>query len=284
MKLKADQRLFEAIANILGAQNCFLSKSLLHHFLDCAGIPCVDDGSWSNGLQYKIGLNKRQWLHNCLVAEFNARQSTERIEKFLEAVFDPVLHTNRRDGYEKLVEDINKPLMLHGLEINAEGKLSAIPQAKTLPEVDRRTDEFRAELAKRKIHQRAMHYCRPDLLRKDYQSAVLEAAKGLAERVREMTGRGDDGSPLFDAVFSKKDPWLFLTDMSDLGKENEQNGLRELLNAIFHLLRNPLSHKPKIKWDVSPNEAMDVFVLISLAHKYLDECYPNPVRKGQKDV
>lgn len=284
MKLKADPRLLEAIADILGATDCFLSKSALQHLLKSAGIACVDDGARTNGLQYQFGMNKRTWLFNCLVAEVNTRQSTERIEKFLDAVFDPVSHTNRREEYEKLVEAINKPLMLHGCAINAEGKLIAIPKASTLPEVDRRIDEFRSELAKRKIHQRVMFYCREDLLRKDYQSAVLEAAKGLADRVRDETRRGEDGTALFDSVFSKTDPWLFLTDLSDESKKSEQNGLRELMNAIFHLIRNPLSHKPKIKWDVNQNEALDIFVLISLAHKYLDECFVNPMKKGQSNV
>lgn len=278
MELKADQALFEAIASVIGATDCFLSKSMLQHYLEVAGIVCVDDGSWTNGHYYKFGLNKQKWLFNCFVNEFNSNRSTKRIKAFLEAVFNPVLHTNRRKAYERLVEDINKPLMLHGCEINGEGKLSAIVQARSLAEVDRRTDEFRTELSKRNIHQRVMHYCRPDLLRKDYQSAVLEAAKGLAERVREMTGRGDDGTTLFDASFSKSDPYLFLTDLADDSKRSEQNGLRELMNAIFHLLRNPLSHTPKIRWNINRNEALDVFVLISLAHKYLDECYSNPLK------
>ena len=276
MELKSDQALLESIASIIGATDCFLSKSTLQHYLEIAGIKSVDDGSWSNGVYYKVGLNKQKWLYNCFVEEFNSRHSTERIKAFLEAVFDPVRHTNRRNDYEKLVEDINKPLMLHGCCINSEGKLSEIVQAHSLAEVDRRTDEFRAELAKRNIHQRAIYYCRPDLLRKDYQSAVLEAAKGLADRVRELTGRTDDGTPLFEASFSRTDPYLFLSDLADDSKKSEQNGLRELMNAIFHLLRNPLSHTPKIKWNVNRNEALDVFVLISLAHKYLDECFPNP--------
>ena len=278
MELKADQVLFEAIASIIGATDCFLSKSDLRHFLESANIACVDDGSWTDGHRYKIGLNKKDWLYNCFVEDFNGRHTTEGIKRFLELVLDPALHTKRRSEYELLVEAINKPLMLHGCEINAEGKLCAIPQARTLSEVDRRIDEFRSELGKRNIHQRVMHYCRSDLLSNDYKSAVLEAAKGLADRVREMTGRGDDGTSLFDASFSKTDPYLYLNDLIDDSKKSEQNGLRELMNSIFHLIRNPLSHQPKIKWDVNRNEALDVFVLISLAHKYLDECFPNPVK------
>lgn len=282
MELKADQALFEAITSVIGATSCFLTKSILQHFLAIAGITSVDDGSWTNGVFYKLGLPKQKWLYNCFVEEYNARRSTERITKFLEVIFDPVRHTERRNDYEKLVEDINKPLMLHGCCINSEGKLSEIVQAHSLAEVDRRTDEFRAELTKRNIHQRVMHYCRAELLKRDYSLAVLEAAKGLADRVRELTGRGDDGASLFEATFSSKDPYLFLSDLKDECKRSEQNGLRELMNAIFHLIRNPLSHRPKIKWNVNRNEALDVFVLISLAHKYLDECFPNPskVRRG----
>ena len=42
MERKADQVLFEAIASIIGATNCFLSKSDLRHFLvEATGtVPC----------------------------------------------------------------------------------------------------------------------------------------------------------------------------------------------------------------------------------------------------
>jgi len=281
MDLNNDQGLMEAIAETIGETNCFLSKTALERSLDKAGIEVVDSGARSDGYVYRCGLKKSKWLFNCFAKEINTHHSTGRISRFLEDVLDPVYHTRRCEEYELLVVEVNKVLMLHGCEIDAMGKIVSTVRAQSLTEVERRTDEFKAELNKRAIHDRVMHYCKADLLRHDFRTAVMEAAKGLADRIREETGARSDGANLFETALKKNDPLLYLNDLSDESKINEQNGLKELLCAIFHLVRNPLAHKPKIKWDLQRNEALDVFVLISLAHKYLDQCIVNPrVRMG----
>ena len=48
------------------------------------------------------------------------------------------------------------------------------------------------------------------------------------------------------------------------------------MEAIFHLVRNPAAHTPKINWKVDEAKALDVLTLISFAHKYLDECHKMP--------
>lgn len=58
MNLKNDQELLEAIAEIIGATSCFLSKSDLEHSLEKAGIVIVDSGARSNGYVYRFGLRK----------------------------------------------------------------------------------------------------------------------------------------------------------------------------------------------------------------------------------
>ncbi|WP_353963348.1 TIGR02391 family protein [Tepidibacillus marianensis] len=56
------------------------------------------------------------------------------------------------------------------------------------------------------MHHEVEKYCIKDYLRKDYYDAVFEAAKGLAERVRQITGLTSDGSTLFQKAFAKNDP------------------------------------------------------------------------------
>lgn len=274
-----DVGLLEAVSNTIGATNCFLSKRQLEHLLEVAGIAIADDGARRSGIGYSFGLNKRDWLFNCLCNDWNTHRKHERIVRFLETVFDPVRYTGNKDAYEEFVLKINKPLMLHGWKINGQGKLVEVPKATNLEEVDRRTDEFRRELAKRCVHQRVYHYCNQDLLKNDYRTAVLEAAKGLADRIREMTGLRTDGVPLFNMVFAKDNPWLVFVDLQNPNGCNEQNGLCELLCSIFHMVRNPMSHRPKIHWDMERNQALDMFVLISYVHKCLDECVVNLTKK-----
>lgn len=93
----------------------------------------------------------------------------------------------------------------------------------------------------------------------------------MAERVREIAGLKSDGSELFQMAFATKGPKL-ITD----SEKNEYNGLKELLIALVHLVRNPMANTPKINWKQNENEALDILTIISFAHKYLDKCYKNP--------
>ena len=149
-------------------------------------------------------------------------------------------------------------------------------QAKTLDEVDNRVNSLKRELYNRKIHKEVERYCIKDYLRKDYHAAVFEASKGLAERVRIITGLKLDGGRLFDTAFSTNDPCIFFNSLKTVNEKNEFIGLKELLCAIFHLVRNPEAHTPKINWIIEEHKALDVLTIISFTHKYLDECHKIP--------
>lgn len=123
----------------------------------------------------------------------------------------------------------------------------------------------------RAIHSEVQKYCI-----KDYYYAVFKAAKGLAQRVRDITGLTIDGGTLFQTAFSKNDPYLFFNSMKTDIEISEFIGLKELIEAIFHLVRNPAAHTPKINWKVDEDKALDILNVISFAHKYLDECHKMP--------
>lgn len=106
---------------------------------------------------------------------------------------------------------------------------------------------------------------------------MFEAAKGLIEGVGEITGLTTDGGTLFQTTFSKNDPYSFFNSMKSDSEKSEFIGLKELMEAIFHLVRNPAAHTPKINWKIDEAKALDVLTLISFAHKYLVECHVEPV-------
>lgn len=118
----------------------------------------------------------------------------------------PVCFTGQadRNKYYHLLEETNKVLLLAGLSISNEGQLVDVVQAKTLDEVDRRVNHLKRELYNRAIHSEVQKYCIKDYLRKDYYDAVFEAAKSLAERVRQITGLTSDGGELFQKRFPKE--------------------------------------------------------------------------------
>ncbi|NLT21200.1 MAG: TIGR02391 family protein [Syntrophomonadaceae bacterium] len=280
MKIQKDlnAQQIKAICNVLADTNRGLTKTELKRLLDQCYIAAVDDGSINNGYTYRIGLNKRDWLYNCMINEVNKHHSFEKIYSFIEKALNPVSYTSEsnRDKYNFLLEETNKALLLAGLFISKEGRLNEVTQAKTLDEVDRRVNNLRRQLRIRAIHHEVEKYCIKDYLRKDYYDAVFEASKGLAERVREITCLTSDGSALFQKAFAKNDPYIFFNNLKTDSEINEFIGLKELLESIFHLVRNPAAHTPKVNWKMDEIKALDILTVISFAHKYLDECYKMP--------
>lgn len=255
-----------------------LTKSEIERHLIENKIVVLSDGSYKNGIGYKIGLNKRDWLYNCLVNEINSTQSFDKIVKFIESVMSPVNYTKleKRDKYTFILEEVNKILLLLGYEIDLSGKIIENIKANNLDEVDRRVNLLKKKIYDRNIHSEVVKYCIHDYLREDYFDTVFEATKGLAERVRQISGLKSDGNELFQNAFATKDPYIILNMLATDSERNEYNGLKELLISLFHLVRNPLAHTPKINWKQNENEALDILTIISFAHKYLDKCYQNP--------
>lgn len=270
-----DQQQLEALCGIIGDT---LTKSELSKLLGQCDIEIVDDGLRRYPGGYKLGLNKKDWLFNCLANELNMRKSFDKVFLFLQAALNPALYTQMDDRakYQHLFEETNKILRFAGLSIDQSGKMIEVAQAQSLQEVDQRVNHLRKALYDRCIHPEVQKYCINDYLRKDYYDAVFEAAKGLAERVRRITGLTTDGGILFQTAFSKKGPYLFFNSMQTDNELSEFIGLKELLEAVFHLIRNPAAHTPKINWKSDETKALDVLTIISFAHKYLDECRPMP--------
>lgn len=273
-----DEQQLKAVCDVLAETSLGYTKTELTRLLEQSQITIVSDGKVSNGYSYQIGLNKRDWLYNCLATELNNNRSFSRVYSFFEKALNPVAFTDEknRGKYIYLFEGVNKALLLAGLEITKEGKLREVNPAKTLDEVDRRVNNLQRHLYNRAIHGEVKKYCIKDYLQKDYYDAVFEAAKGLAERVRQITGLTTDGGTLFQTAFSKNDPYIFFNSLRTESEKSEFTGLKELLESIFHLVRNPAAHTPKVNWKVDEIKALDILTLISFAHKYLDECHKIP--------
>lgn len=91
---KLDQQQLKSLCGIVAHTSEGLTKSELTTLLGQCGICAVDDGSSRNQLGYTIGLNKRDWLYNCLVTEINKSQSFSKVFSFLQAVLNPAAYTS----------------------------------------------------------------------------------------------------------------------------------------------------------------------------------------------
>ena len=159
------------------------------------------------------------------------------------------------------------------LEYGTDGQFRKVDAAATLDEAERRVRTIRVKFQGRRMHAEVLKYCRTELMQDNYFHAVFEAAKGLAQRIREMTGVQADGANLIDRVFSIDQPLLALNTLRTETEKSEHKGFAALLKGCFAAVRNPLAHEPKILWE-GEDDAADYLSLISLLHRKLDQCVP----------
>jgi uncharacterized protein (TIGR02391 family) len=194
-----------------------------------------------------------------------------KIIDFIQSFLDPARFVGHNDEFEANHQQLNTILSFSGLEYGKDGKFRQCKIAKTLDEAEKRVRTIRAKFQGRQIHQEVLKYCRPELLQDNYFHAVLEASKGLAQRIRDLSGVQADGAALVDKVFSIERPILAINSLRTETERSEHKGFALLLKGCFAAIRNPLAHEPKILWQ-SEDDATDYLSLISLLHRKLDEC------------
>jgi uncharacterized protein (TIGR02391 family) len=120
------------------------------------------------------------------------------------------------------------------------------------------------------LYTEVLNYCRAELMDKNYFHAVFEATKGVAERVRGLSGLTGDGVDLVNKAFAGQHPVLALGPLTSESEKSEQKGFANLLIGLFGAVRNPLTHAPKTTWPMSEQDALDILTLVSLIHRKLD--------------
>lgn len=200
-------------------------------------------------------------------------RSATRIFDFIQSFLIPARFVGRKDEFEKHRDQLNTIVAFSGLEFGADGKFRRKKAVQTLDEAETRVRTIRAKFRGRRIHPEVMKYCRTELLQDNYFHAVFEATKGLAQRIRDMSGVQADGAALVDRVFSIEHPMLALNTLQTETEKSEHKGFASLLKGCFAAVRNPLAHEPKILWQ-GEEDAADYLSLISLLHRKLDDCVP----------
>ena len=74
--------------------------------------------------------------------------------------------------------------------------------------------------------------------------------------------------------FSVKNPYIVLNSLRTTSEQNQQNGLKEIILGLIHMVRNVTAHELRIRWDINENDAIDILQQVSFVHKYMDQCIP----------
>jgi uncharacterized protein (TIGR02391 family) len=259
------QSQLQAIADALGDTDRGLTGSEIGHLLMSCRMTDTDPG-----------LTKRHRLYNALVASQNARLDRIAVLAFIRKTMKPERFIRTPERFEPMRSNLNEALAFAGLMVSEAGEIENADKAATLSEAKQRAQQLRADLNIRGAHPDVLRFCREELLADNYFHAVLEAVKSVGEKIRAKTGLTDDGGPLVDRALAGSPPMLAINSLANDSEVSEQKGFANLVRGTFGMFRNPTAHAARITWDMSKEDAEDLFSIVSLIHRRLDKATMPP--------
>ncbi|MGY4539889.1 uncharacterized protein (TIGR02391 family) [Mucilaginibacter sp. UYNi724] len=219
-------------------------------------------------------LNKKsKRLYNAFANYQNENQCSNKILNFLTTAMQPSRYLGKDDLFHSRLNALNKSLSFIGLAITEQAKFTKIDKATTLTEAQQRASRYNYKLELRNVHQNITKYCTEEISDENYFHSVFEAVKGLADRIRTMTGVYADGAKLIEVAFSSTNPLIKINALQNETHKSEHLGLANLIKGLFGLIRNPTAHLPKIQFNIDEFDALDIMSTISLVHRKLDKAF-----------
>src|SRR5258706_7292670 len=176
--------ILEAVCRIIGGTENGLTGTEIERLLSQFRIE--DPGPITKWQRLHQALGKRQHLDNC----------GNLVVAFVTEVMKPTRYLTDRALFDERREAINGALAFAGLTVEPDGTIVRRGVARTLDEAEQRATLLRRALQGRKVHAEVLRYCKAELVADNYFHAVLEATKGVAARLRDLTGLLGDGSEL----------------------------------------------------------------------------------------
>ena len=252
----------EQVCNVLGDTSSGLTGSEIGRYFRECGIADPNPG-----------MTKRIRLFDALLARQRNDACANNVCGFIQRVMNPVLHVQSPEHFKSKQAELNRVLSFEGLRLTDEGKLEQCRQARTISEAEAAAGELRRKLIDRGVHPDVLKFCRTELVQANYFHAVLEAAKSVAQKIREKTGLASDGADLVDEAFGNRQegvPGVAFNALVTDSERSEHTGLMNLMKGFFGTLRNPTAHAPRIAWKITEQDALDMMTIASLLHRRLD--------------
>ena len=215
-------------------------------------------------------LTKWKRLFNALCTAQNHHGVGNHLIMFITRAMNPVSYARDRDAFMWRRDELNVVLAFSGMQVREDGKLARTTKETTIAGARARAGRLKVALEDRRVHAEVLKYCRAELVQENYFHAVLEATKGVAQRIRDASSLDSDGAELITATFSGKSPLLTINRFQTETERSEQRGFTNLLIGLFGAIRNPTAHAPKISWPMSEQDALDILTFISFIHRKLD--------------
>ncbi|MBL9219035.1 MAG: TIGR02391 family protein [Opitutaceae bacterium] len=263
-----DPNVLERICDVLAATDSRLTGTDMGKLLNQLGIA-----------DPMVGATKRVRLLEALRQRQTQDHCGNLVVAFVQKAMSPVRHTGAQDWFEATRNDLNTVLAFAGLELGADGQVRPRSTAKTIDQAEQRALRLRNELLRRQVHGDVLKFCTAELVKDDYFHAVLEATKSVSQKIRDKTGLTGDGGDLATKALSLGQvgmPFLAFNSLRNDSEKSEQSGLMTLTVGMFSTFRNPTAHAPRIHWNVSEQDAIDLLTMASFLHRRLDTAARTP--------
>ncbi len=215
-------------------------------------------------------MTKWKRLFNAMVNVQNKHQVGNHLIMFINRAMNPVSYSRNKESFDWRRNELNVVLAFSGFSVREDGKVVRVTKETTISGARARVNALKHALEDRKAHIEIFKYCREELLAQNYFHAVLEAIKGIAERIRLMSGLTTDGAELVNTAFSVKSPLVAINSLATETEISEQKGFSNILVGLFGAVRNPTAHAPKVSWELTEQDALDILSMISYVHRKLD--------------
>ena len=257
-----DAQRLEAIAKVLADTETGLTGSQIGYLLQDCQIPDPDPS-----------ITKWKRLFNAFVSFQNEHHVGNHVVVFINRAMNPASYTERPVDFRLRQDRLNTVLAFCGMHVGDDGKVRKSGTVSTLDEAMKRASRLRVALTQRNVHADVLTFCNAELLQENYFHAVFEAMKSITAKIRNLSGSTSDGADLVHEAFGLKygDPILAVNSLDTETLRGEQRGFGSLLKGLYGTIRNPLAHDPKVEWDMSEQDAMDILTMISLVHRKLDK-------------
>jgi len=254
----------EAISKVLADTETGLTGSQIDHLLRNSNIPnpTPDMTKWKR-------------LYNAFVEFQKEHQVGNHVIVFIKRAMDPARYVDEPNVFRARKDRLNSVLAFCGYTLGEDGLVCRADAARTIDQALERANRLHAALVQRSVHADVLKFCKAELLEENYFHAVFEAMKSITAKVRSLTGLSGDGCDLVHNAFGQKlgTPLLAINPLSTETQRGEQNGFMNLLKGLYGTIRNPLAHDPKVEWDMSELDTLDILTMISLVHRKLDQAY-----------
>lgn len=255
-----DGSILEGICKILGHTNDGLTGTEIPKFLAEVGVIDTDPG-----------LTKWKRLYNALGNNQNKVNASNNILKFINKTMAPARFIGKGELHEHMRFELNKLLSFVGLQLMASGKFLPTTLTTTIFEAEQKANRFKSKLEQRNTHPKIFEYCKAELLAQNYFHSVFEAVKSIAEEIRKKANLTLDGAELIDKALSVTNPLIKINSLQTETEQSEQKGFSNLIKGVFGMFRNTTAHTPKVIWEITEDEALDIMTIISLIHKKLNK-------------